>query len=152
MKENDRLTARVASLEHRLSAAQAENERLREELEDSNGSYRDVMKEACAGGVTYETDDRLHCTCVPHLREGVKALTARTRDLEAERTLAVKARDNWREAHDQVQARTRALEAALRLVLKHAVGLDPRVDHLARAALTEPTPPSSPREESHGTH
>jgi hypothetical protein len=117
MKENDRLTARVASLEHRLSAAQAENERLREELEDSNGSYRDVMKEACAGGVTYETDDRLHCTCVPHLREGVKALTARTRDLEAERTLAVKARDNWREAHDHAEARNRVLVEALR----HAV-------------------------------
>src|SRR5690349_8489110 len=28
----------------------AEVERLKEELEDGNGAYRDVMKEACAGG------------------------------------------------------------------------------------------------------
>ena len=54
--------------------------RLREELEDGNAAYQAVMKEACEGGITYETDDRLHCTCVPHLRQGIATL-ARLLDL-----------------------------------------------------------------------
>ena len=50
--------------------------RLKEEIEDGNSVYRSVMEEACAGGITYDTDDRQHCTCVPHLREGVARLRA----------------------------------------------------------------------------
>ena len=69
--------------EERIATLEAEVERLREELEDGNAAYHSVMKEACSGGITYETDDRLHCTCVPHLREGVRALQARVRELEA---------------------------------------------------------------------
>ena len=53
-----------------------EYEAVVEELEDGNEAYRAVMREACEGGVTYSTDDRLHCTCVPHLREGIQTLRA----------------------------------------------------------------------------
>lgn len=82
--EARRLTEeRDAMLVHHRAAAEflEEHERLREELEDSNATYRAVMDEACAGGVTYSTDDRLHCTCVPHLREGVKALRELVQDI-----------------------------------------------------------------------
>src|SRR5690349_1400889 len=60
-----------------IEKLEQEIEDLREEIADGNAAYQEVLREACEGGVTYGTDDRLHCTCVPHLREGVKTLTAR---------------------------------------------------------------------------
>ncbi len=65
-----------SDLRLQLDVKVEENARLKEEIEDTNEAYRSVIEEACAGGVTYETDDRLHCTCVPHLREGVARLRA----------------------------------------------------------------------------
>ncbi len=56
---------------------------LEEQIRDSDGAYKDVMEENCAG-------DEHHCTCVPHLRERIAELEKalrRIRDSKMNRNL-----------------------------------------------------------------
>ena len=59
----------------------AEVRELQEELNDGNAAYRQVMKEVCTRG----PDDVMHCTCVPHLRQGVKELTEKLKARASEK-------------------------------------------------------------------
>lgn len=75
-KERDKLRRRNAELEGMYKCAcseadsvlkdlrkcEAKNAELERELADIKESYRNVMAEPC------ESDDRVHCTCVPALR------------------------------------------------------------------------------------
>jgi len=61
-----------------------ENERLRHRVEDHEDDFRKVVSEKCA-------PDERHCSCVPHLREGMKLLRAE--------------RDHFREAWAAAQAK-----------------------------------------------
>lgn len=47
-----------------------ERDEWRERYEDGEAAYREVMEEACEGGVEYWGSEG-HCACVPHLRRAV---------------------------------------------------------------------------------
>jgi hypothetical protein len=55
------------SLERKLAELEAENAALREFKTDMEDAFKNIMAENCK-------DDRVHCTCVPTLRQKVKEL------------------------------------------------------------------------------
>ena len=57
-------------------AAAAELRRLHKRVSDYEADAKAVMAEQCAG-------DKAHCSCVPHLRTGIKELQAKNEALRA---------------------------------------------------------------------
>jgi hypothetical protein len=55
------------TLEDELERLEAENQRLREEIQSRDEWHRAVMDEECP-------DDEKHCTCVPLLRDEIRQL------------------------------------------------------------------------------
>ena len=70
----DGLRTKLAEAEHWGDVARAE-------ARDNKEAYERTLNEACTARHPF-TDDRVHCTCVPHLREGVRALTKECDDLK----------------------------------------------------------------------
>jgi len=65
-QEDDVLLKRINTLEVENDKLRAENERLREKLDDMTDYYRNAMREGAP--------DEVHCGCVPALRKEVDEL------------------------------------------------------------------------------
>ncbi len=66
VREGSRLAEAWDALCSRLAALEAENETLRQLVEDWRAYYAAALKEPC--------DDERHCTCVPGLRREIDRL------------------------------------------------------------------------------
>ena len=79
-----------------LRALAADNERLRERLDDYRDDYIAVMNENCAG-------DEKHCSCVPVLRTELAALRAVADDRDAARAEIERLRAWQKDAIDRIK-------------------------------------------------
>jgi len=88
------------------NALRAKLEAAEERIADDDGAYRSVMAERCAG-------DELHCTCVPHLRQGIAELKAKLAECERERDEAIEGECARAVERDAAEARCAMLREAL---------------------------------------
>lgn len=63
---------------------EAELLKAKEELKDYKDSYESTLKESCDGFSVDGKDDRVHCTCVPGLRQAIEQLKEEIKYLRAE--------------------------------------------------------------------